>query len=430
MAVNEPHFGPITSVNLGLDVPWVQYVGRSTPAHVAFSLSWGSNQGTMAIDVNMFDLLTVIPLVLGTANRVFADRDVVTGVNLLSGGFGYQTPPYVVFSGGGGGSGAQAIATVSAGTHQVSAITLTKSGQGYTSAPIITFVGGNAVGSTFVPATANAVVGKVSVPTISRFMPMRFPYIPHMIAMRIQGQPIIFTGKSGGFPALPTPIPASANFTYCRLTVNFGVPNYNVIDDTVLESDFDGDESQRFVSWKRVNTLYALSRRGADFQYTETSTTGGAGPPLAGGGSLIKFGLTQLLAKQQIIARWTHIPEQSLFPQGPYGPSPHIDNAYGGVNNQTWNGWAAGTVLFENWKPEEEESPYPFSLTTYLKPQRLWAVEFSFRVFDPPTDPGNPSRGWNCQPFTDGLWYFASQLNNKGIGILRPVDLNQVFVSN
>ena len=58
----------------------------------------------------------------------------VVGARIADGGFGYDTPPAVLIVGG-GGNGANAVATVSNGV--VTAITITNPGTGYTSAPLV-----------------------------------------------------------------------------------------------------------------------------------------------------------------------------------------------------------------------------------------------------------------------------------------------------
>lgn len=76
----------------------------------------------------------------------------VTGVTVTGGGAGYTSAPTVTFTGG-GGTGAEATATVSGGA--VTAVTVTKVGTGYTSAPTVSFTGGGATTA----ATATASVG-------------------------------------------------------------------------------------------------------------------------------------------------------------------------------------------------------------------------------------------------------------------------------
>jgi hyaluronate lyase len=67
------------------------------------------------------------------------------GIKVVIAGSGYTTAPTVQIIGG-GGTGATATATVSAG--KVTAITLTSAGTGYTTAPTITLIGGGGSGAT------------------------------------------------------------------------------------------------------------------------------------------------------------------------------------------------------------------------------------------------------------------------------------------
>jgi hypothetical protein len=62
----------------------------------------------------------------------------VQGIELTNPGFGYTVPPRISFSGG-GGSGAEAVATIGNGI--VGIITVTNSGSGYVTAPSVSFVG-------------------------------------------------------------------------------------------------------------------------------------------------------------------------------------------------------------------------------------------------------------------------------------------------
>jgi hypothetical protein len=80
----------------------------------------------------------------------------VQGVNLTNAGFGYTTPPLVTFTGG-GGSGAQATATIGDGI--VGSISIGNSGSGYVIPPSVTFVG---ISSVSAQAVARVIDGKIS----------------------------------------------------------------------------------------------------------------------------------------------------------------------------------------------------------------------------------------------------------------------------
>ncbi|HKS22733.1 MAG TPA: C25 family cysteine peptidase [Thermoanaerobaculia bacterium] len=75
----------------------------------------------------------------------------VSIINLTNGGAGYTSAPLVTISGG-GGTGAQATASVSGG--QVVAVTITNGGTGYTSTPTVSF-GGPGTGATATAQTSS-----------------------------------------------------------------------------------------------------------------------------------------------------------------------------------------------------------------------------------------------------------------------------------
>jgi len=75
----------------------------------------------------------------------------ISTITVVNQGTGYTTIPTVAITGG-GGTGATAVATISAG--KVTAITITNRGSGYTSAPTIAITGGGGAG-----ATATSAIG-------------------------------------------------------------------------------------------------------------------------------------------------------------------------------------------------------------------------------------------------------------------------------
>jgi hyaluronate lyase len=75
----------------------------------------------------------------------------LAGIKVVNGGTGYTTAPTVAITGG-GGTGATATATISAG--KVSSIALATSGTGYTTVPTITLSGGGGSGATATPLLA------------------------------------------------------------------------------------------------------------------------------------------------------------------------------------------------------------------------------------------------------------------------------------
>lgn len=83
--------------------------------------------------------------------------DGVSVVNITDRGGGYAEAPAVVFSGGGGGRGAEGYAVLVEG--EVDRVILTKYGFGYTEPPDVAFVGGGGAG-----ATGEATIGTVGNP--------------------------------------------------------------------------------------------------------------------------------------------------------------------------------------------------------------------------------------------------------------------------
>lgn len=80
-------------------------------------------------------------------------------------GVGYTSAPTVAFSGG-GGQGAEAVATINSNTGELDEIIITKPGFGYTAAPTIAITGGG--GTT--QATATATLGTVANPVTIEFL--------------------------------------------------------------------------------------------------------------------------------------------------------------------------------------------------------------------------------------------------------------------
>ena len=89
--------------------------------------------------------------------------NVVIGLNVVSGGTGYNSAPTVAISGG-GGSGATATAQIgptSAGS--ISGVTLSSGGSGYTSPPTVTVASPDGTGATFQAITSGAPITGVTV---------------------------------------------------------------------------------------------------------------------------------------------------------------------------------------------------------------------------------------------------------------------------
>ena len=100
------------------------------------SIAFGGGSGASAtVTVGGFGgSAAVLTAVVGTTGSSYSQ---IIGVNIVSGGFNYLTPPVIVFSGG-GGTGATATCTVLNGA--ISSVTVIIPGNGYASTPTVTAV--------------------------------------------------------------------------------------------------------------------------------------------------------------------------------------------------------------------------------------------------------------------------------------------------
>lgn len=123
---------------------WIRLIGSAAGLALATAVRLpAQSEPVVSVDIIEIDVLSNVGSVLG--------------VNVTDGGLGYATPPAVSFSGG-GGSGAQAVATVSGGS--VTGITITNGGTGYTSLPTVTIGPPNGV----TPATATTTAANIVTP--------------------------------------------------------------------------------------------------------------------------------------------------------------------------------------------------------------------------------------------------------------------------
>lgn len=96
-------------------------------------------------------------------STAFELNDRITRMRVTAAGTGYATAPTVVFTGG-GGTGAAATATVTAG--RVTALTITNEGTGYTSTPTISFTGGGGSGAAATAYRFNELSGDCVLPEV------------------------------------------------------------------------------------------------------------------------------------------------------------------------------------------------------------------------------------------------------------------------
>lgn len=103
---------------------------------------------------DIVDAVLVNPGVVATAAATVTSSS-VSSIAVTNGGTNYNSNPYITISGG-GGSGATAVATVSAGG-VITGITVTNGGTGYTSTPTVSITGGALMNWNGVPYSTTAV---------------------------------------------------------------------------------------------------------------------------------------------------------------------------------------------------------------------------------------------------------------------------------
>ena len=94
----------------------------------------------------------------GATATATVSAGVITGITVNSGGTGYTSVPTISFTGGGG---AAATATVAAGV--ITSIAVTSGGAGYTSAPTVVISGGGGTGATATATVAAGVITGITV---------------------------------------------------------------------------------------------------------------------------------------------------------------------------------------------------------------------------------------------------------------------------
>lgn len=253
---------------------------------------------------------------------------------------------------------------------------------------------------------------------LNRYMPHRLPWLPHLICTQITNlQPYKFVRKAQTASFGPY-----AEYERVRVTTAYTCPSYAVVDDTDLARlhavNNVPDESKRFVVDNYEPTVEAIQRPVGSFKYSETSATG---PAI---GTEVASGVTQVLTKAQLTLTWMLLPE--------YGARnlngvPAIQEAMlGKVNNATWRGHAAGTLLFKAIRMEPVPSPFPLP---FIDVQRQWNMSLIFSKFDPPN--GGATRGWNLVPYPgDNLWYAVQDSGGNGRTLYQTGDFSTLFTLN
>jgi FtsP/CotA-like multicopper oxidase with cupredoxin domain len=151
---------------------------------------------------------------------------IVNTINITGGGSGYTVAPVVTITGG-GGTGATAIAAITAGA--VSSITVTSVGSGYTTVPTVTISPPTGIGGVTATATATIYTGLTEVgmlPANPGTWPLGYPTPDGRAGgfpdPALRGPAIIQIGTEGGFlpaPALLDNRPVGYDYNRRSITV-------------------------------------------------------------------------------------------------------------------------------------------------------------------------------------------------------------------
>ena len=258
-------------------------------------------------------------------------------------------------------------------------------------------------------AVYNAATGSGTHGTISRTLPPNHPIYPQLWCNKVDK--VEFYSPDQKF----SPFAGNVNspglnymgWNRCRLTLHFASLDYVVLSDNELQSQFNGDESQRFVSGPYIDyNLIGVQRQpgaGQGFQW-------GADAPAALAGKYLTQGVTQYVATYRVKWTWRLVPEKAVMDQ--FGFAANISECFGHVNSATFKGYPAGTLLMQ--KPALRQVPAPFPLDeNFNHPQRLWDAEI--------TADYNPN-GWNKVPTP--LGGVATIQTPDGKGLYPTIDFN------
>lgn len=230
--------------------------------------------------------------------------------------------------------------------------------------------------------------------TISRLLPARHPFLPYLWASGIED--ITPVGRP-----VQSPQNNYAKYDLLRCRVNFATPPYRMIEDGV------GNEFDRFVAVEgyETNSTFVQQKNGAIVFSGTSAPAAWQNKPIPDSG-----GMTIKISRTRIKLLWVMVPDKGLFSGGWPGAPTKILTSLGTVNNATFMGYPAKTLLFESWNPVPRTMPVDPTLLglNATDVPRAWDVQLVFNYFDPKPsgEAAAASVGWQgalCP--TDRQWY-------------------------
>ena len=229
------------------------------------------------------------------------------------------------------------------------------------------------------------------------------------------GAPDITSGLQGG---------ARGRCNLLKLKLAFSTPPYPMKETVNVEY-------QRFVAVQGYETSSQfIQRKNGQFVFnanTPAPMTGQAVPDV--GGQTIK------VSKTRIKLLWVNVPDNGFFTNGWPGAPTKVLNALGKVNDASFLGKPADTVLFESFNPIPRTQPVSPTLLGLGADQvpRSWDVELVFTYFQPAPE-GATEQGWNLVPNpVDNKWYriyVSGQSDADGYWMYKRANFDTIFQMN
>ncbi len=216
-----------------------------------------------------------------------------------------------------------------------------------------------------------------------------------------------------------------AKYQHCQVTLRFKQLPWDYLTDADVSGSGRGEWMRFTYDPDRTGNLDILSQTsGNPLKYAETGPTG----PSVGSSFPSQVGLP--VYKENFNFMWMYVPKDYIISAvsgsiSGYGAFKIIQRL-GTVNDATFLGYPAGTLLFAGVKFDRFQWPYKtVGLSAYG-----YNVTFNFQSFDPTKGNGFSSfRGHNLLPYSgDGKWYYATvDGSTGGTPFLRSSDYTKLF---
>ena len=270
---------------------------------------------------------------------------------------------------------------------------------------------------------------------LKRVLPLAHPVFPWLFVNSIATiEGYQFVEKADAVEELEAePMPQYAAYQYAKVVLEFAPRPYALFKDESIGTedieyfDDNGDpvvtqvaaESWRFVEFASKTSMeYLTAQHG---QYRMAGTGEATAPSFPGQVRLLK-------KSKQITLTWHQVP--FLVSEGP-----NIFDGLGKINQETFFGYALGTLLFQGYTTTKPmPAPFPNMVidedtgSTLPSSEKIVNIEFSFLYLEPelggegvtPTNANHIAGGHNAFPwFKDGKYYYAT---TGGDGTTSPVE--------